>query len=163
MQRYISPQTLGILFEDEIHELLVKTKLQVLREKDIVRKYGSNLKGIDHMVYTDLYILCFQDKWTSTSPVLSTVNHFINCVETVSYKENKKCIGIYLTKISLTNPAKLAFSDANSRNRNLFIEIQSEDKKRLQYNLLDLLYSNQINIYESDDSVYMLPAQFEQY
>ncbi len=165
MQRYSSlspsPQALGLAFEEEIHELLVQTKLQVLREKDIVRKYGLNLKGIDHIVYHQDYLICIQDKVTSSSPVLSVVNHFIQCVENIAFKEKKKCIGIYLTKVQLTSPAKLALTDANNRNKNFFVEIQSEDLAHLKYKLLDLFYSNHIYIYEPDDSLYMLPARYE--
>lgn len=163
MQRYLNPtpQALGLQFEDEIHELLVQTRLQVLREKDIVRKYGSNLKGIDHLVYTIGYIICIQDKVTSYSPTLSLVNHFIQCVENIGYKEGVRCVGIYLTKLSLTSPAKLALLDANKRNVNYFVEIQAEDLAHLKYKLLSILYDNQINLYESDDSLYMLPAKYE--
>ncbi len=163
MQRYLipSPQALGLQFEDEIHELLIQTKLHVLREKDIVKKYGLNLKGIDHLVYSIGYIICIQDKVTTSSPTLSLVNHFIQCVENIGHKENIKCIGIYLTKKALTSPAKLALSDANKRNINLFLEIQDEDLAHLKHKLLSIFYENQIYLYESDDSLYMLPARYE--
>lgn len=163
MQRYLnpSPQALGLLFEDEIHELLIQTKLQVLRENDIVRKYGLNLKGIDHLVYGIGYIICIQDKVTSSSPTLSLVNHFIQCVENIGHKEKIKCVGIYLTKQPLTKPGKLALLDANKRNINLFLEIQDEDLPHLKHKLLSVLYENQIYLYESDDSLYMLPARYE--
>ncbi len=163
MQSYLNntPQSLGLLFEDEVHELLVQTKLPVLREKDIVKKYGQNVKGIDHLLFHQDYIICIQDKRTSSSPVLSVVNHFIQCVESISWKENKKCIGIYLTKQGLTGPARTAISDTNSRNKNQFIELHDDNLSRLKYKLLDLFYSNHIYIYEYDDSLYMLPARFE--
>lgn len=161
MQKYLTPQALGLQFEDDIHNLLIQTKLQVLREKDIVRKYGSNLKGIDHLVYAIGYIICIQDKVTSSSPTLSLVNHFIQCVENIGHKEKIKCVGIYLTKQTLTSPAKLALSDANKRNINLFLEIQDDDLAHLKHKLLSILYENQIYLYESDDSVYMLPARYQ--
>lgn len=156
-----TPQSLGLLFEDEVHELLVQTKLPVLREKDIVKKYGQNVKGIDHLITHSEYIICIQDKRTSSSPVLSVVNHFIQCVESISWKENKKCIGIYLTKQGLTGPARVSFSDVNSRNKNLFIELYDNNLSKLKYKLLELFYSNHIYLYESDDCLYMLPTRHD--
>ncbi len=155
------PRALGYIFEDEIHELLVQTKLQVLREKDIVRKYGLNVKGIDHLVYHPDYIICIQDKTVSSSIVLSSVNHFINCVESISYSEAKKCIGIYLSKNGLTGPSRTAIQDANLRNRNLFLHLEDEDLEYLKFKLLDLLYSNQIYIYDSEDCLFMLPSTYK--
>lgn len=149
-------QRIGYEFEDQVHEILIQTKLQVLREKDIVRIYGQNLKGIDHIVYHNNCIICIQDKTNNTSIVLSTVNHFINSVETISYTENKRCIGIYLSKSGLTSPARLSLSDANTRNRNLFLELEDLNLENLKYKLIKLLYSNQIYLYDSDDCIFML-------
>lgn len=154
----LSLQRLGYVFEDQIHEILVQTKLIVLREKDVVRKYGLHVKGIDHLIYHNDYIICIQDKTENKNIVLSTINHFITCVESVSHRENKKCIGIYLSKCGLTGPARISFYDANSRNKNLFLHLEDEDLSRLKYKLLELLYANQIYLYDSDDCSYMLSS-----
>jgi hypothetical protein len=158
MNRIFTAQELGIIFENEIHELLVQTKFCVLREKDIVRKYGQHVKGIDHILYHENYIICIQDKTLSSSIVLSTINHFINCVESISYKEEKRCIGIYLSKLGLTGPSRISLDDANTRNRNTFLHLEDMDLEHLKYKLLDLFYSNQIYIYDSEDTIYMLPS-----
>ncbi len=154
----LDPKKLGRKFEDEVHELLTQTKLQVLRERDIVRKYGIHVKGIDHLIYTDSYIICIQDKTESTRIVLSSINHFITCVETISYKEKKRCVGIYLSKYGLTAPSIKSFSDINLRNNNLFYHLEDTDLEYLKHKLLELLYSNQIYIYDSEDCLYMLPS-----
>jgi hypothetical protein len=46
----MNPQDLGREFENSIHTFLLKTKLNVLREKDISSLYGKNITGIDHLI-----------------------------------------------------------------------------------------------------------------
>lgn len=158
----------GINFENEIHELLVTTKLKILREIDVVNKYGKTNKGIDHLLYDDNNntIICIQTKFTSSKPQLQQINHFIQCVENISSIDNKKCIGIYFTKLPLTSTAYEAFSNKNNKSNNYYLQITIDNKhvdesdfnKKyiLQYNLREYLYIHyHIYCYDYDGCIIM--------
>jgi len=152
----LTPQQAGFKFEDKIHRLLSQTKFSVLREKDIVQIYGIIFKGIDHLVYTDNYIICLQDKWMITSPTLSKINHFITCTNNIGFSVGCRCIGIYLSKKQLTGPALQAFEFENTKNINHYTNLYDEDENIILDKLTRLLYENSINLYEEDGSLIML-------
>ena len=64
----------------EIERWLVENGNKVF-ETTII--YVDIFKGIDHLVYTDNYIICIQDKWMITSPTLSKINHFITSTNNI--------------------------------------------------------------------------------
>jgi len=163
-----TPQEEGTAFENEIHQLLSTTKLKVLREIDVVNKYGKTNKGIDHLLYDDNnnVIICIQTKFTSSKPQLQQINHFIQCVENISLIDNKKCIGIYLTKLPLTATAYEAFINKNKKYDNYYLQITIDNKYEyenninkkyiLQYNLREYLYIYlHIYCYDYDDCIIM--------
>lgn len=148
-------QKFGLEFENEIHNILSKTKLQVLSEKEIVKKYSRINNGIDHLMYANNYIICIQTKWTKANPDLSKINHFIKCVDNISQIEKIKCIGIYLSKQKITSIANNAFEFENKKNLNHYLSINGEDKKTIINSLTKLLYENEIYLYD-DETVIML-------
>jgi len=102
----------------------------------------------------DSYILCFQ--YEICNPSISKINYFIKCVTNVSTKSNKKCIGTYLSKMPLTTNILEAFNKNNISSSNIFISINNSNEEYILYNLIILLYSNNIFLYEEDGSCIML-------
>jgi hypothetical protein len=152
-----TPQDIGREFEKNIQRNLKLTKLDVYSEKDIKAAFGKNNSAIDHMIITDSFNICFQDKWMSTKPILSSINHFIQCVSNISRLSSKKCYGIYLSNMPLTDDAMKAFTAENSINNNLyFISIDDKDQELLINKLFNFLYSLEIFIYDDDNACLML-------
>jgi len=152
----IKPQNIGRLFEKSIHSFLQKTNLDVLSEKEVKKKYGIDTTAIDHLIELDSNILCFQDKYENCKPCISKINHFIQCVTNVSTRSNKKCIGIYLSKMPLSENGLEAFNINNISSQNIFISINNSNEELILYDLITLLYSNNIFLYEEDGSCIMI-------
>ena len=151
-----SRQQLGYIFEENIHNLILQTIYEVLGEKQIIKKYGKLYYGIDHIINVSEYIICIQDKWRDTKSQLSDINHFIKSTEKISDVENKRCIGIYLSKLPLTKGALDAFEYENIKLKNKFMSLSNDNMNKLLLELSYLLYSNQIYFYECDGSSIML-------
>lgn len=149
-------QKLGYDFENMIHNLIIQTNYEVLREKEIIKKYGKLFYGIDHLMYVSDYIICIQDKWKNTKSDLSEINHFIKTIEKINDVENKRCIGIYLSKLPLTKGALDAFEYENLKLKNIFMSLDNTNMSVLLNKLSLLFYSNHIFFYESDGSTIML-------
>ncbi len=148
---------LSHLYENSIHEQLTKCRYQVLREKEIVSKYGSIVYGIDHLIIGSDFIISIQNKWKNSKPSLNHINHFIKATERIGCIENKCYLGIYLSKMPLTSYDKSAFEYENSKSyTNKFIEINSDTEQKLIYELSLTLYNYNIYFYESDGSTIML-------
>lgn len=154
----LTAQDKGRLFEKNIHSFLQQTKLNVLTENDVKKKYGIDTTAIDHLIELDFYILCFQDKCEKSSPSVSQINHFIQCVNNISFRSNKICIGIYLSMMPLSQNSLYAFYMQNQNNElyNKFISINSSNENKVLYKLTQFLYENNIFLYEEDGSCIML-------
>jgi hypothetical protein len=153
----ISRQQQGYLFEDKIHILISQTKYKVLTNKDITKKYNNVLcSGIDHLIYTTDYIICIQDKWRDTKSQLIDINHFLKSIEYVVEAEKKECIAIYLTKVPITKGACEAFNYENTKHSIKYFPVYDENQELLIKKFSELLYSNQIYFYDSDDCLVML-------
>lgn len=152
----ITEQNKGRLFEKSVHSFLQKTNLDVLSEKEVKKKYGINMNDIDHLIELDSCILCFHNKYENCNPSISKINNFINCVTNISTKSNKKCIGIYLSKMPLSANSLEAFNMNNINSLNIFISINNSNEEYILYDLITLLYSNNIFLYEEDGSCIML-------
>jgi hypothetical protein len=147
----MTAQQNGRDFENKIHKLLSKTKLNVLREIDIKQKFGNNISGIDHFIeFTDM-CLCFQDKNQKTSISNSQVGHFITCVNNISSILNKKCIGIFISNIDFSSVSKQQIDFENNKQKNEFIIIFDLNYVELMRKILFYLYSNNIWMYDGDD------------
>jgi hypothetical protein len=152
----LSRQKLGYKFEDLVHELISQTSYPVLREKEIINTYGILSYGIDHLINLPEYIVCIQDKWRDTKTQLSDINHFIKSCDKVHEAENKKCVGIYLTKIEITKGALEAFEYENYKQKNFYLSLFDSDMNQLLKKLSYLMYSNQIYFIDPDGSTIML-------
>jgi hypothetical protein len=152
----LSPQELGIKFENKVHETLedsLRIK-QILREKDVKSSYGSNNSSIDHLLedYGNGYIICIQDKWENRAACISKINHFLMVVNNISKKHpNQLCIAIYLSKLPISGPSSLAFMNnsikcINIHDNNMDIAIEK---------LLECIHIYGMYTYEYDNSLVM--------
>jgi hypothetical protein len=151
-------------FNESINNCLHKTKLKVLSKEEIKIKYKDNL-NICHLIEFDSNILCFinsYEKFSKDSPKESSedslkekikINNFIKDVTSISIIEKKKCIGVYISK----NPLSKNYLDLFNINIfNTFISINNPNKEYILDDLITLLYSKNIYIYEEDGSCIML-------
>lgn len=152
----ITKQKLGFMFENNIHEFISQTKYTILREKEIVNKYSCLAYGIDHLMYLEECIICIQDKWRSSKPSLSDINHFISAVKYINDNEFKKCVGIYLSKEPLTAYASKAFEYENNKKINYFFSVYDNDMDKIIHKITKIFYENKIFLYENDGSAIML-------
>jgi hypothetical protein len=150
-----NPQNNGIIFEKNVHDYLKSTNCNLLSEREVRNKYGSNVSGIDHLIVSDNYIICIQDKYMKSKPCVSQINHFIYCVFEVSYIEKKNCIGIYLSNLPPTKEAQMSFESMNSKYENIYFKSINNSIDKLINNLLDYLHSINIYSYEEDGSCIM--------
>ena len=142
----------GKLFEESINSYLHRTKFYVLSNKDIKKKYGIDTTSIDYLIETMSINICI--KYDNSNPCISKINHFIQCVTNVNTRSKRKCIGIYLSKIQLSKNSLEALTNNNSSNK--FFRINNFNEKSIIYELIELLYSYEIFLYEEDGSCIML-------
>jgi len=155
-----TPQDIGRDFEKNMHSYLESTKLIVHCEKDIKSLFGKNNSAIDHMIVTNTFIICFQDKCMATKPTISNINHFIQCVNNISRITSKNCYGVYLSNLPLTNDANKVFICENNINNNLnFMSIYDNNEDILVQKLFYFLYSVGIFIYDDDNDCMMLESE----
>jgi len=149
----------GYDFENRINSILLLTKKQVLREKDIKQYYGIDITAVDHLIFTDNYIYCFQDKWRNSKPPSPDIIHFIKNVNDISKIENKKCIGVYISKMDLSKPSQTAIDRENSNNNNYFVSICDNLQNNIFYKLEKFLYNNKLWLYDTNDDCIMLNSE----
>jgi hypothetical protein len=99
----MTPQELGFLLEQAIHNNLQQKNIYCLREKDIIKKYGKHITGIDHMIIFCDKIILIQAKWLKIKPTIVAINHFIRCVNLIKKNhKDKLCIPLYVSKYEPT-------------------------------------------------------------
>jgi hypothetical protein len=151
----MTPQERGRQFETNIHNFLLKTNKVVLREKDIKHEHGGNISGIDHFIDCGTYGLCIQDKLQKIKITTSQVGHFICCVNNLSKKIGKKCIGIFITNKPFSPFAEKQILDENNTNHsNNFDIIYDDNFNILCDKIMCYFYKKHIWFYEPNgDSV----------
>lgn len=154
----LSPQQIGINFETDVHHFLSKTKLKVLREKDIRNKYGQHISAIDHLIDDDNLCIMIQTKYENTNVSISKMNHFIKCTQDINNIIKKKCICIYFSKMDLSSHSKIALEEENNKLSNRkYYHITGNNDKEMFSKLSDFFYLYlQIFFYENDNSCIML-------
>lgn len=142
----------GKKFEKEIHQYLKKTHLRVFSEIEI-RQIHSYITGIDHLIPHGNYFFCFQTKWSKNTISNSQINHFISGIEQLKEKyPNNIFIGIYISKSSLSKPAK-DIIDSNSRLQ--IYSICNEDKTIIFNELSMFLHEFKIWTYDEHSDAIM--------
>ena len=98
-------QKLGTKFEDTVHEKLVQSNYfdEVLREKEIIKRYSRSITTCDHAVFFDKYIITIQDKWEESTPIGNLVKSFIKDSRRLAIKSKKQLLyGLYVSKKPFT-------------------------------------------------------------
>ena len=149
-------QNEGRQFEDYIHKIICKTKMSVLREKEIRAFYSSHISAVDHLLINREYCIAIQDKYVSSSkPSNVDINHFKSCVNDLSIILNRRCIGIYLSLLEPTIHASRSLEFENYHSNNYFIFINNPDVQKLIMTFLQCLY-----LYDNED-VYMIGSALD--
>ena len=130
---------------NNLQNYLLKTGLKVMIKKDITLKYNPNITGIDYLIETDDYLLCFKDEYKTSYIEYSKIASFIQSVKNLEILSKKVSIGIFIGKSSLTGRNK----DALETNKNItYVQ---------DINVLNnILYNNNIFLYDEDDTCIML-------
>jgi hypothetical protein len=152
----ISPQQLGINFENEINCLLCLTDKKILREQEIVNIYGNNCFGIDHLIYCDNFIICIQDKWTNKNPSLTDAQHFLSAMRNIYRIQNKRIIAIYISKTPITERAYNEFKNEEKYLNYKFYKLCSENQNIIYKNLMKFLYSLKIYFYDNNEKTNLI-------
>ena len=154
----MSKQLDGVNFENDIHNLLQGTQLDIKREKDVKNIFGSNNTCIDHFFENINILYCIQTKHvTSHSATISQIHHFIKCIENIQKKTNKHCIAIYLSLLPISKPSQKAFEEENINNKKIqYINIFHKDTFILQQKLKYFLHYHKIFFYDNEYCVEML-------
>jgi hypothetical protein len=166
LERNLRARCDGIEFENDIHNFLShRTKKTILREIDIINKYviyeGEKkckiCTAIDHLITTNNYIICIQDKWKKSSIGPVDINHFIASVNIVAdIEKNKNVIGIYLSKKGITEKGKQFFILAENKTNIKYYNIFNDDENIIKNYLKNILYNYDIFFYEYDGSIEMI-------
>lgn len=85
-----------------------------MREKDIRKKYGKHITGIDHIFISCNKMVLVQDKWMKTKPTIRDINHFVRCskqIELINY--NYVCLPIFVSKLVPTQVALKSLLEDN--------------------------------------------------
>jgi len=150
----ISPQQLGFKFEDKVHETLsyYLKRINILREKNIKNIYGENNSSIDHLLESNDYVICIQSKWEVKSAYISKVNHFLMALNNISKIHiDKKCIGIYLSRLPVTEPSQKALLNSDIK----CINIYDDNMDLVIEKLLNYIHKYEMYSYEEDGAIIM--------
>lgn len=147
----------GRIFENKIHSIISQSLYTVYREKDIRSIYGSNISGIDHLIIGGDICIGIQDKYVKCKkPCIVDVNHFKACISDLSKITGKKILGIYLSLLEPTSPAKKSIELENIFSDNYFIFINEKDENLLINKLIKTLYNYEVYLYDSDSDLQMI-------
>ena len=130
---------------NNLQNYLSKTGLKVMIKNDITLKYNPNITGIDYIIEINNNLLCFKDEYKTSYIEYSKIASFIQCVKNVEILSKKVCIGIFIGKSSLTG-----------RNKDIITASQNITYVQDIIVLNNILYNNNIFLYEEDNSCIML-------
>lgn len=158
-----TPQKNGMIFENDIHYFLSKTRHEILMNETQIRKIDNTITAIDHVLVSNNIYYCFQDKRLKTNVSISNFNHFVKCVEKVSGKINNSCkiYAIYLSFTDFSSIANKQFDEENAKYKEgsssiEYIKIIYHSTDSIIKHLQHFLYSNNIYSYDMDGDCDML-------
>lgn len=159
VEETLTPQAMGRLFDDKVNKAL-NSHLRyfdfILIEKEVKSKYGVHNSGIDHLVSIREYILCIQCKLENTHSPIGKVNHFLMCINNIAKKHpEKKCIGIYLSKLPVSGPSEKALSTNDIDSINIHNNGSDDMNSLIEKLLVFFHYVFRIYSYEYDESIIM--------
>jgi len=152
----MTPQQEGKNFELYIYNILQQSNYALYTEQDIRKKY-KHITAIDHILECNNTILCFQDKWTSSTISNEKVNHFISAILQLEVElrnnnnNNYKFIGIYLSKNPFSKPAQIIANKFPYELKSIYCN----DFNTIKNELIHYLYSKNIYLYDHDNDIIM--------
>jgi hypothetical protein len=163
MDNVLTKSKIGFKFEDEVHKVLETTNKIIMREKEIVSRFGVLCNGVDHLIYNDAthQLILIQDKWRERPQSLSEINHFVVAVKTIEEKTGMFAEGIYLTRRKITKGAMERLNHENNKSLcNKFHCVSDDNMDKSISKLVYKLYSLGIFMYEPDGSAIMLNNEY---
>ena len=148
-------------FNSKINDLLSQTKYPILKKNEILTYSNINIKLIDNLIFVDHYIIGICNRWsfTNSNITLIQIQNFISELAQISLIENKKVIGIFLSKTQLDKILPNFIQNISFNNFydiNNFYNLYHKNYNILINKLSNLLYENSIYFYEPDNSAIML-------
>jgi hypothetical protein len=150
-----------------LEELKEKIKYKILDNTE-VKKITNNLSTIDILFDTEKSIFCIHINYSDTINNIIEFNNFVTSVKEINKlnKQNKKCYGIFLSKLEPYQSSKAIFNKENinfEKTSNIkFLTIYNNDKSNCSDNYLNLLkrlqsklHSFGIYYYDKDDCIIM--------
>ena len=118
-QSVLSPSKKGFYIEYIIHTYLSNIYKICYNEKEIKKKYGLHVSGIDHLFHLNNHIISIQTKFHTKKIGLKDSNHFIKCCYDIYDTENTPMVCIMLSKHGITKNSKCSFQSENNKTNNL--------------------------------------------
>jgi hypothetical protein len=147
---------LSLRSDKKIQDILKKTTFNFL-EKDQIKEYSGNRNiDIDYLINFSDNILCIKDKNEIRTPSLSNIKDFIESTDLMARNTNRKCIGIYISYMPLNKESVKLFEDQKCKTSNKYYYIDHKNRDYLLKKLIEILYENNIFMYDEDESCIML-------
>ena len=150
-----------------LQELKEKIKYNILDNSEI-KKISNNLSTIDILFDTEKSIFCIHINCSDIVSNITEFNNFVTSVEEINKlnKQNKKCYGIFLSKLEPLQSSKAIFNKENinfEKTSNIkFLTIYNTKEVTSDNYLLNLLkrlqnklHSLGIYYYDTDDCIIM--------
>ena len=137
-------------FDNKIYKLLIKTKMNIIKNTDITQMFGQNLSKINYIINYDNICVCFyivSDKNKSNSEI----EHFISNINIISNKIQKKCIGLIISNINIPDVMFQLIDYENNKNPNQFVILNDISYVELMKKILNYFYSLGIWMYDGED------------
>ena len=137
-------------FDNKIYKLLIKTKMNIIKNTDIAQMFGQNLSKINYIINYDNICVCFyivSDKNKSDSEI----EHFISNINIISNTIQKKCIGLIISNINIPDVMFQLIDYENNKNPNQFVILNDISYVELMKKILNYFYSLGIWMYDGED------------
>jgi hypothetical protein len=104
-----TPTAEGWFFEEEMYKVLLSLKetykLEILRENDIVREYGSSCYGIDFLLRGEKSYIFIQCKWQNNKSNHDAISKLRCACNDISVPIDYKKLHLFISKLPLTSIA----------------------------------------------------------
>lgn len=137
-----TPTAEGWFFEEEMYKVLLtlkeEYKIEILRELDIVKEYGSSSYGIDFLLRGEKSYVFIQCKWQNNKSNHDAISKFrCACNDITNHLGEIRKLHLFVTKLPLTSTAMEGLLKLeNSYN------IYDESGYYIMYSTLNLMKSN---------------------
>jgi hypothetical protein len=139
-------------FEKYIFEnIFEKIKYEYTPERNV--KYNDEYSSVKYVIELEDICLCIEN---NNDISIRKIINFVEAVKNISKNTGKKCIALYLSLKKISERGNEAFTYENEHTNNEFIVLYDDNREIICKNLIDILYTYKIYMYENDDSCIML-------